>query len=302
MAADKLTVDNFILRIKQMDERERKKIRAPDLIELILQLPDDNDFTKQTEKINSLEMTVQNLCASFEIIKTDTSKNAAEILILTQKNIELKTNNEQLTETFEVFKEKGNQNFFNMQEDINLIHKQLNEIEQYLRVNNLEIVGLPEPNENESETEMIVEALNTLQFLQDEIRIGDVDIAHPIPTKRRDNKRVSVIKFISRFTKFDILQAKKQDRNIKFRNRDLFINEHLSPTNRALFARASEIKREQEYKFLWTKNGVPYMRQNETSEIFAITCDEDLYKLPPNIQNIENIENDKEVDVVVVEK
>ena len=173
----------------------------------------------------------------------------------------------------------------------------MNEIEQYLRVNNLEIVGLPEPNENETETEMIIDALNNLRGLQDEIKIGDVDIAHPIPSKRRDNKRVAVIKFISRFTKFDILQAKKQDKNIKFRNRDLFINEHLSPTNRTLFARASELKREQEYKFLWTKNGVPYMRQNETSEIFAITCDEDLNKLPLKIEIKEN-----EEVVAVVEK
>ena len=36
MAADKLTVENFIFRIKQMDERERRKIRAQDLIEIIL--------------------------------------------------------------------------------------------------------------------------------------------------------------------------------------------------------------------------------------------------------------------------
>ena len=77
-------------------------------------------------------------------------------LILTQKNFEHKINNEQLTETFEAFKEKGNQIFVNIQEDIKSIYKQLNEIEQYLCVNNLDIVGLPEPNETESETEMIV--------------------------------------------------------------------------------------------------------------------------------------------------
>ena len=43
------------------------------------------------EKINSLENTVQNLCASVEILKTHTNKNAAEIINLTQKNGELIT-------------------------------------------------------------------------------------------------------------------------------------------------------------------------------------------------------------------
>ena len=45
----------------------------------------------------------------------------------------------------------------------------------------------------------------------------------------------------------------------------IFINEHLSPENRALFACAMEKKKAMDYKFLWTKRGMVYMRKNESS-------------------------------------
>ena len=126
----------------------------------------------------------------------------------------------------------------------------INSIEQYLRVNNLEIVGLPEPGVNESNEDIIIEALNTLNDLENKLSSADIDISHPIPSKRRDKKRVSVVRFLSRKSKFDVLAAKKQMRNFKFRNNEVFINEHLSPDNRTLFALATEKKKSLNFKYL----------------------------------------------------
>ena len=94
---------------------------------------------------------------------------------------------------------------------------------------------------------------------------------HTIPTKRQDNKRVAVVKFVSRMTKFDVLSTKKQNRNFKYKGNDIFINEHLSPINRTLFARAAERKKVLGFKFVWTKNCVTFMRKNETSQIITIS-------------------------------
>ena len=98
---------------------------------------------------------------------------------------------------------------------------------------------------------------------------------------RKDNKRVSVIKFISRTSKFNILAAKKlnANKNFKFRDNEIYINDHLSPGNRALFAHATERKKTLGYKFLWTKNGICFLRKNEKSEIFPIHSQEDLDRL-----------------------
>ena len=80
-------------------------------------------------------------------------------------------------------------------------------------------------------------------------------ICHIIPSKRTDQKRVAVCKCLSRKTKTKIQNKGKTIKEIKFNDNDIFINDHLSPKNRELFALASELRRNRQYKYLWTKNG-----------------------------------------------
>ena len=87
-----------------------------------------------------------------------------------------------------------------------------------------------------------------------------------------------VVRFISRKKKADILAAKRLEgnRNFKFRNSDVFINEHLAPHNRTLFAEAAEKKTNLNYRYLWTRGGSIFMRKTETSAAIAISCKKDL--------------------------
>ena len=41
----------------------------------------------------------------------------------------------------------------------------------------------------------------------------------------------------------------------------------LTPNNRKIFALAAAKKRELNYKFLWTKNGIIFLRKDESSRI-----------------------------------
>ena len=156
-----------------------------------------------------------------------------------------------------------------------------NEIEQYLRANNVEIVGLPAPNTGESEETLIVNAINSLGGLPAPIAPEDIDISHSLPSQRRDGKPVHVVRFVHRKNKFAILTAKRAEANrlFKFRNNDVYINEHLNKPNRALFAAANEKKRTLGYRFLWTKSGVVNMRKDEHSEVITITKAKDFEKL-----------------------
>ena len=238
--ADKilLTVDNFISRIKEMDERERKKLCLQEIIELILMLPED--LINSDGKFNSMGATINNLAASVEIIRSQSIQNTAEILKVNNSNHELTLENTKLASDLAIFKE--NQNLDNREGEIMEIKRHLNGIDQYLRVNNL-VVGLPVASIDEPEEDVLISALNSLAGLEKEIKIEDIDISHPIPTKRQDNKRVVVVKFVSRMTKFDVLSAKKQNRNFKYKGNDIFINEYLSPINRTLFTHAAERKK-----------------------------------------------------------
>ena len=64
-----------------------------------------------------------------------------------------------------------------------------------------------------------------------------------------------------------------------FRNNTIYINKHLSPFNRRLFAQASSKKRELNFKFLWTRQGCIFLQRNERSLVFKIVSEEDLNNL-----------------------
>ena len=121
-------------------------------------------------------------------------------------------------------------------------------------------------------------ALNELDGLEFPVRPEDIDISHPLNSQRKDAKSVHVVRFLSRKTKSMVLTAKKRENNrqFKFRNNDVYINEHLSKHNRALFAAAQEKKRAMNYKYCWTRGGSIFMRKTEDSAVVTISSDIDL--------------------------
>ena len=128
---------------------------------------------------------------------------------------------------------------------------------------------------------LLINAFNNLEGLENPIRPEDIDISHPLNSQRKDGKAVHVVRFISRKIKLEILGAKKREENrqFKFRNREIYINEHLSKQNRALFASAQEKKRNLNYKYCWTHGGSIYMRKTDTSAKIAVLKESDLENL-----------------------
>ena len=275
-----LTPVNFISKIKAMDRAERLKLKVKDLIDLIV-LYDDN------VAITNLETSFQSLSARFDAFNTMCHTNAREIGELKTKNAELHNKNEDLQRELNDLKNRNAQNatpapnVVDRSADIESLRKEVNEIQQYLRINNLEIVGLPEANQGESEEKLLLHALNALEGIENVVTPEDIDISHPMKSQRTDGKRVHVVRFISRKMKDEILAVKKLEPNklFKFRNSDVFINEHLSPHNRSLFAKAAEKKNNLNFKFLWSKGGKIFMRKSEDSNVVSITCQNDIDNL-----------------------
>ena len=276
-----------------MGERERSKLLAKDLVELICQLP--NPVPVATEL---------KLRAAVEHLTKITSVNQAEIVALKTSNDDLVRSNGGLRAEITLLKVHSKECKEHQQRQQQQQHQQqqqppipipnddilkritdleteVNSIQQYLRVNNLEIVGLPDPNNGESDEKLLINALNELEGLENIVTPEDIDISHPLNSNRKDGKSVHVVRFISRKTKAMILTAKKRDTNkqFKFRNRDIFINEHLSKQNRSLFASAQERKAALNYKYCWTRGGAILMRKTDDSTVVTITSNDDLSKL-----------------------
>jgi hypothetical protein len=288
---DELTPENFIGKIKAMGERERLKVPLKKLIEIICQVVDAPAVSTQLDELRE----------SIHHINRMATKNNTEISSLKIQNEEYLEKNIALKAEVELLKLhaqecKANQHpppappvrnnandaeIRRLQEQITEMQDEMNSIQQYLRVNNLEIVGLPDTNEGETEETLLINALNDLEGLEEPVRPEDIDISHPLNSKRKDEKPVHVVRFVSRKTKFMILAAKKRETNkqFKLRNKYVYINEHLSKSNRALFAAAQERKRALDFKFCWTRGGNIYLRKTENSPIITISCNDDLNNL-----------------------
>ena len=273
MGDEDLTPANYILKIKSMSGAERRGITAKKLIELIVATPSPDE-----RQIN-IDTQLAQLQNTMNLISNIATANQAEITTLKNEKETLANEIKELKE-----KDAGDDNdndVTEMKKEIDELRSQINEIDQYLRVNNLEFVGLPPPNDGETEETVIINACNSLEGIDIVIHPEDIDISHPLPSKRRDGKPVHVARFISRKVKFAILSAKKSEvnRQFKFRDQDVFINEHLSKTNRGLFASAIEKKQALGYKFLWTKGGVVNMRKTENSQVIVISKESDLLQV-----------------------
>ena len=201
MATAGLTVDNFVQKIKTMSDRQRSKLLAAELVELIMQLPESIIYPSD-EKFNKLESMI-------EVIKTQSLQNASTIQAVQATNVNLTEENSELKKA------------------VNKLRTEVDEMHQYSRVDNIEIVGLPPSNIDYPDERMLLETFEQLQ-LETPITANDISICHVVPSKRRDEKRVVVCKFVSRKSKIAVLEAKKKMRDFKYFGCDIFINEHLS--------------------------------------------------------------------------
>ena len=104
-----------------MNERERKKIRANELIQIILRVPNDEIVPKNTEE------KVNMLMASIDIIKSQVLSNASKTETIQENNVKLTEDNLYLK----------NQNE-SIQKELNEIRVHVDGMEQYLRINNIE--------------------------------------------------------------------------------------------------------------------------------------------------------------------
>ena len=280
MGDEELTPSNFIERIKNMDTRKRGKLTAEKLLSLII----------QTDIRVEPNIQLAEIRASIDLVTKLATANQGEIAALKAENVRLTTANNELRQetralrrTIDELKDNNDNNNpeNNITSELKEIRNQINDIEQYLRVNNLEVVGLPQPGQGETEEKVLIEAFNSLNGIDIVVEPDDIDISHPLNSRRQDGKPVHVVGFISRKTKEAIISARKKETNRQyaFRGKDIYINEHLSKQNRSLFASAQETKRTLNYKYCWTRGGSVKLRKTDTSDTITVTSEEQLAAL-----------------------
>lgn len=144
--------------------------------------------------------------------------------------------------------------------------KEITDLKQYTRKNNLEIKGIPK-EENESLVE-VVQKIGVKVGVT--VAASDIDVVHRVPTKEKEKTNV-IVRFVSRARRDDVLRAAKKKRftanEIGYPETNaVFINEHLCPESKVLLGLAIAKKKRrktgnsfgsQRRKFLREKQKTP---------------------------------------------
>lgn len=159
--------------------------------------------------------------------------------------------------------------------------RKIAELEQYSRMNNVEVRGVPC-----TQGEDCVAILKTMgEKIGCPVSPTDLDVVHRVPTAKVNNKNI-LARFTSRDKKTEFISKARKaklclsDINITSTpNSPVYVNEHLTPANKALFSKAMDLKKEKNWRFLWTTNCQIKARKTEDSRVFRICDEADLAKI-----------------------
>lgn len=158
------------------------------------------------------------------------------------------------------------------------LRNRIAEMEQYSRINNVEIKGVPFVKDEDCVS--IVTAIAEKAACP--LSSVEVEVAHRVPTKSGHQNIIA--RFCSRTKKAEFLEKARKARldvgSLGFTGENnteaIFINEHLTPDNKRLFAKALALKKEKGWRFLWTKNCRINARKSEDSRVRRINSEADL--------------------------
>lgn len=156
--------------------------------------------------------------------------------------------------------------------------RRVSELEQYSRLNNVEIKGVPV-----TKGESCVEIVKTIaEKVGCPVSEADFDVIHRVPAKEGQN---IIARFCSRTKKAEFASVARKARltgsAIGFTaptdvNTPVYINDHLTPENKRLFAQALDLKKEKQWKFLWVDNCRIKARKTTDSTVYRISRAADL--------------------------
>ncbi|XP_044748813.1 uncharacterized protein LOC123309666 [Coccinella septempunctata] len=171
-----------------------------------------------------------------------------------------------------------------MKSDFETLNSRLNDLEQASRMNNLEIQGVQE-RENENLFQIMNKVCSTLNIPVVE---GDFERIHRVRSNSKyspkDKPKNIIVTCSSRRLKDSILLANKRLRtqtnskssalSVEGLSNDIYINEHLTLANKILHKETREVARKRGIKFVWVRDGRVFARKTEASPILHIrgTC------------------------------
>lgn len=161
-------------------------------------------------------------------------------------------------------------------DEISELRKEANDVEQYSRLPNMEIHGLPQKPKEELFS-LIADLAQKLEVPFDD---SDIETIHRLPAKR-ERAPVVLVRFVNRALKEKWISSRAKLRSLIERKDTppMFFCDNLTGFNKQLLWAAKQKGREIEHKFVWSRNCKIFMRKEEGSPLIRINGFADLDRL-----------------------
>ncbi|XP_060805735.1 uncharacterized protein LOC132902887 [Amyelois transitella] len=177
------------------------------------------------------------------------------------------------------------------QEQVELLHAEVinmkvevNAREQWLRINNVEVKGIPQTS-NENLYTIIQSIGSKVNYcLQKQL----ISFITRVPTREKSQPCPIIVSFANRYVKEDFLAACRAANKVKLLtsadlelrgNTNIYVNDHLTVQNKELLQKTKKVAKEKNFAYTWVKHAKIFLRKNDTSPIICIRSEVDLSKI-----------------------
>lgn len=167
------------------------------------------------------------------------------------------------------------------QREVDKLRSELATKEQWVRLNNIEIKGVP--LKKEENLFSIVDSLGKVTGYN--VPKCQINYISRVPVFNSKEK-VIIVSFLNRYVKEEFVAAARAKRSITQEDigypenkQRIYINDHLTPESKMLLTRTKVKAKEKNYLYAWVKYGKIHVRKNDTSPVLIIARDGDLNKI-----------------------
>ncbi|XP_068717218.1 uncharacterized protein [Montipora capricornis] len=162
-------------------------------------------------------------------------------------------------------------------------------MEEYSYQYNINIVGLPELNTQETAMDTSKLCAKLFTEMGTSITLQDIDMAHRVPLRSAGNRPKPIICKFTRRIATETVMAVRQDAcksnpiNLGLPDRvplsSVSLFDHLTPKLQIVFSEAKKFKTNNHFEFCWARNSCVNLRKDRESRALKIMDVGDLHKL-----------------------
>lgn len=236
---------------------------------------------EEIKKIAAMVAPIPKLVSDMAQVKTDiaelmTSVEFAHSSVKDLQDKSLKIE-QRVSET-----EKVIENFASYKNKLAKIQKEIDEKEQWSRLNNIEVKGIPF-TKNENLFDLLLKLAEICDF---QLKKEDINFVSRVRSHSNSGPKSIVACLTHRYLKENFVATARGRRGISaadlgFGNCQdkVYINDHLTENNKLLLNKVKLLAKENNFQFVWVKNCSIHVRKNATSPVFYIKSENDLAKI-----------------------